>query len=638
MSLKGIIRLEGTLICRTGLHIGALVKTYVVGRTDTPFFRGAQNQLCIPGSALRGKLRFLLEKLLQQRSHNPGEFFKKLVVEGDLSTPSNPIHIHTCQDRDCKLCRLFGNTPLTKEELQIPSPLHIDPLYLSDDVAATVEPEVKVENTLDRQTLSANPRSMERVGRGTSFPLRMTYFIHDYSHLAEDLENLAASFRLLADDALGGGGSRGSGAISIQITRTTVRAFSQSDERWHDRKCSGPTVLEDLIKEVPLLVRRLQTLNEAAVAHKVFLQKQTSLKTWLVRMKFRTPLHIGEPGIGLESSLSYVPSDTLFSALCHAAQAAYGNVFIEALLGDFLAAEANSVPPPFVLSSAFPFQDGQYYLPKPQFPSRPQSDLLLPSKMEQQEEEKQTLKALDFIPLDLFRQWAQEGLTDDSNEAIERAIQNLKTQPLWEETVVARARIDRANHRSNLYFCSQIEFPSAGGLFVLITGREEIEQPLRICFAMLGELGLGGERTSGFGKFDVAEQDWLDVTACEEVQDLITPQSTRGTPIGYCSLSLYSPTEQEMELLQTGVLIPRGYAWTLRGGWVTLTDQGIPRRRLACRLLTEGTTLLRATDEVTPPIGRLIEVGGMGGNHAIYRSGLAFCVPVHRADLAKRSE
>jgi CRISPR-associated protein Csm3 len=72
--------------------------------------------------------------------------------------------------------------------------------------------EVKSENAIDRITSQANPRTLERVPAGARFRVRMVLDI-----LCEEDKALAArlaeGLRLLEDDALGGGGSRGSGRI-----------------------------------------------------------------------------------------------------------------------------------------------------------------------------------------------------------------------------------------------------------------------------------------------------------------------------------------------------------------------------------------------------------------------------------------
>ena len=51
-------------------------------------------------------------------------------------------------------------------------------------------------------------------------------------------------------------------------------------------------------------------------------------------LRLRSPLHVGERGVGLEAARHFVPADTLFSALCSVWRLLYG---VDALGRDVLA-------------------------------------------------------------------------------------------------------------------------------------------------------------------------------------------------------------------------------------------------------------------------------------------------------------
>jgi CRISPR-associated protein Csm3 len=82
--------------------------------------------------------------------------------------------------------------------------------------------EVKSENAIDRITSQANPRTLERVPAGARFHVR---FVLDV--LCEEDKELAGvlleGLRLLEDDSLGGGGSRGSGSVDLGALRLAWR-------------------------------------------------------------------------------------------------------------------------------------------------------------------------------------------------------------------------------------------------------------------------------------------------------------------------------------------------------------------------------------------------------------------------------
>jgi CRISPR-associated protein Csm3 len=82
--------------------------------------------------------------------------------------------------------------------------------------------EVKSENAIDRITGQANPRTLERVPAGARFKTRFVMDVlceEDAPLFSRVLEGL----RLLEDDALGGGGSRGSGRVSFSNLRLAWR-------------------------------------------------------------------------------------------------------------------------------------------------------------------------------------------------------------------------------------------------------------------------------------------------------------------------------------------------------------------------------------------------------------------------------
>jgi CRISPR-associated protein Csm3 len=82
--------------------------------------------------------------------------------------------------------------------------------------------EVKSENAIDRITSQANPRTLERVPAGARFKTRLVMDVlceEDAPLFLRVLEGL----RLLEDDALGGGGSRGSGRVSFSKLRLVWR-------------------------------------------------------------------------------------------------------------------------------------------------------------------------------------------------------------------------------------------------------------------------------------------------------------------------------------------------------------------------------------------------------------------------------
>ena len=81
--------------------------------------------------------------------------------------------------------------------------------------------EEKSENSLDRITADSNPRPIERVVPGVSFDFEIVYRVFDMNDAGKtDKENfekiVLRGLKLLENDYLGGGGSRGNGQIRFE--------------------------------------------------------------------------------------------------------------------------------------------------------------------------------------------------------------------------------------------------------------------------------------------------------------------------------------------------------------------------------------------------------------------------------------
>lgn len=187
--------IEGTIVLKTGMHIGGSSDFSAIGAIDSPVVRDTLTRLpLIPGSSLKGKMRYLLAKEL-----NNGIL---------LNEPNN--------DQD-EILRLFGSSE--KDKIRR-ARLKFNDIKLSNlaeletfNVSST---EVKFENTIDRKTAVANPRQIERVIAGSKFDFEIFYNLDDIKEVEKDFENIKQGFDLLEFDYLGGHGTRGSGRIAFE--------------------------------------------------------------------------------------------------------------------------------------------------------------------------------------------------------------------------------------------------------------------------------------------------------------------------------------------------------------------------------------------------------------------------------------
>lgn len=188
------ISITGDILVKTGMHIGGSSAFAAIGAVDSPVIKDVRTNLpMIPGSSLKGKMRSLLAKELNE-------------------TLLDPDHDHE------RIRRLFGSAQKNNVKRSR--------LLFSDMVLANEEElrqaglqsmtEVKFENSINRATAVANPRQIERTVRGSVFELDLIYEAEEEKQIIEDMELLAEGFRLLQYDYIGGSGSRGYGKVAFQ--------------------------------------------------------------------------------------------------------------------------------------------------------------------------------------------------------------------------------------------------------------------------------------------------------------------------------------------------------------------------------------------------------------------------------------
>lgn len=209
--------ITATLILRSGLHIGAGKDAIEIGGMDLPVVKNPFSQEpYIPGSSVKGKLRSLLEWLLQ-----------KIEYDGRVwGSDQNGLKAGKYQ-MDDPILRIFGTT--LKGWQGGPTRLIVRDAPLDEEWAKRIRDqglsftEEKMEVSIDRVQGKAKDggiRRTERVPAGARFNLEMVFkvFAIDDDRGAVDrhcLNRLLESLKLLERDALGGSGSRGYGRVRV---------------------------------------------------------------------------------------------------------------------------------------------------------------------------------------------------------------------------------------------------------------------------------------------------------------------------------------------------------------------------------------------------------------------------------------
>ena len=212
-TLKGKLLIKGTIKLITGLHIGTSGDFSAIGAVDTIVIRDSvTNKPMIPGSSLKGKMRYLLARTKYNSS----------------------LELEDIKKEDDCIKRLFGSSdPIITSRLQFQDVLLSDKSIeefkeVEFDLPYT---EIKYENTINRATGIANPRQLERVPAGSEFDFKIVYNIEKIEDFKEDMKNILLMMDVLEDDYLGGHGTRGYGRVKFKDFSLEVKTYTEENDK-----------------------------------------------------------------------------------------------------------------------------------------------------------------------------------------------------------------------------------------------------------------------------------------------------------------------------------------------------------------------------------------------------------------------
>jgi len=361
-------------------------------------------------------------------------------------------------------------------------------------------------------------------------------------------------------------------------------------------------------------------------------------------LQFKGGLHVGTRGVNLEEAGISIPSDSLFAAILSTLRLAGENV------KDF--ADAYVADPPFLLTSAFPYAGGVRFYPMPADAARlfgpaaaatlgkklgkvawfsegllrealkkgnldywlfPDSDTEPPKTGARLQGYSLWLKVDEIasLPTDIQKDFARE----------EKHRHALARQTVWKAMRVPRVTIDRHTSAANIFHAGKVEFAEGCGLWFGVHWRKpeaeyagrKFKDALERTLKMMQDDGVGGERTTGYGAFTLADGK-APIAFSNEVK-----------PGGLAYLlSRYHPHGDEA---LTALNDPRAaYRLTPVAGWLHTYD-GVSQRRKRVFLVEEGG-LIRSGQGV---MGDVADVrpeynGAPGVDHPVYRNGLALAL------------
>lgn len=252
-----------------------------------------------------------------------------------------------------------------------------------------------------------------------------------------------------------------------------------------------------------------------------------------------TPTHIGTGRESYDFSSSCLHSDTISAALAS----------IMALQGktDGIENFLNS----FRISSAFPFFRNHLFMPVPH------GRINVNISGEEESHIRKALKKIHYMDYPLWqRMISGECITVEhrqiQGECLISSAEQIPNE-IHKSEVSERVGVPRGDGQdSEPFYFEWKYFNKDGGLFVLTDASGDILKQVLENFQILGQQGIGTDKSVGGGKFSVKLSDDMDI---------IPPDK----PCGKMMLSLYLPSKSELEKID---LDASSYSIILRGGYM----------------------------------------------------------------------
>ena len=305
-------------------------------------------------------------------------------------------------------------------------------------------------------------------------------------------------------------------------------------------------------------------------------------------------------------------SDSLYSAVT-GAMADLGE------LDAWLEATARSAACAAVrFSSCFPFSDQTLFVTPPRSFWPPP----LSSKVR--------WKGARFVPLTLVDGLLSGDPLDEERWAVDGSSECLVESGASGPFCVAlrsSAAVDRLGGAVAVHSTAAVEFATGAGLWAVVAFSDEAaaarwRAPVESALRLLGDSGLGGERSRGWGRYETPE--FIEGTLPELLLPRVAGAAAVGTDFweplerAWWLLSLFAPAGQDSIYWERG-----NYNVVARGGRV-LSRAGSGQLKKALTMVTEGSVLVARGDVR----GAAADVAPDGFPHPVYRAGFALALPI----------
>lgn len=307
------------------------------------------------------------------------------------------------------------------------------------------------------------------------------------------------------------------------------------------------------------------------------------MKYMIYKFDFLTGVHFGNGSLTDVSNTFF--ADTLFSALCIEA-VKMDNNYLD-MLCDYVKSER------LLFSDGLPYIKDTYYIPKP-IKKIDKSD-------DRNQKEKKAFKNLEYIPANKLEEYL-DGRLEAGDES--KYLKDNLGEYVMKTSAVVKEEDDTVPYHVQYY-----RFKEKAGLYIIISYEdEEIKDVFDELIESLSYSGIGGERSSGFGRFEAK---------VSKMPDYISGRLVDSSKVSM-SLSVSLPTNDEM----AGVINGSSYVMVKRSGFTaTIKYDEIQRRKRDIFMFKVGSCFSKRYS------GDVYDVR-TNEEHAVYKYGKALWLGV----------
>lgn len=326
---------------------------------------------------------------------------------------------------------------------------------------------------------------------------------------------------------------------------------------------------------------------------------------YVFTLKFLAPVHFGDTASGgkLDKMALSCSADTLFAALCNEAAVSDADL-LQKLITKVSQKEVK-------FSSLFPYyrtKDGEedlyMYLPKPllQMEVKEQTGKSF-NEMKQLATKLKKQKKTSYIRACQMQEWL-----NNSRQGIAAAYE----VPEFAVPFVS-GKVNLRDGEPLPYYVGSYLFAENTGLYFICGVEDEDDMEwLEELLVQLGMSGIGGKRSSGYGKFKLAD-NYMEIESkdLDVIYDMLFEEDS---DIQMC-LAPVCPLASEIAIVKTGA-----YKLLKRGGFISSPDMAENIKRDSVYMLAEGSCFDKRLQ------GQVLSQSVEGLAHKLYRDGVGMFV------------